>query len=163
MKRARCGDPRKLSGNHKEDGDVLPRFRCKTSGKVVVFAAASSWLCVAAAHAQTTYFRDDHGRTTGRAEQRGDTTYYRDDRGRTLGRAEQRGDTTYFRDDHGRTTGRAEQRGNTTYYRDGRGRTTGRAEQRGDTKGLRRNNCSKYFILAKVQTPRPSAVAGAHR
>ena len=121
---------RKLSINHEEDGDVLPRFKCKASSKVVVFAAAASWLCVAAAHAQTTYFRDDHGRTTGRAEQRGDTTYYRDDRGRTLGRAEQRGGTTYFRDNRGRTIGRAEERGGTTYYRDESGRTTGRSERR---------------------------------
>ncbi len=47
------------------------------------FAAVAAWLCVAAAHAQTTYFRDGHGRTTGRAEPRGDTTYYRDESGRT--------------------------------------------------------------------------------
>jgi len=69
---------------------VLLRFRCKASGKVVVFAAAASWLCAAAAHAQTTYFRDDHGRTTGRAEERGGITYYRDENGRTTGRSERR-------------------------------------------------------------------------
>ena len=127
---AHCGEPRKLPIGHKEDGDVPPRFRCKASGKVAVFAAVVAWLCVAAAHAQTTHFRDDHGRTTGRAERRGDTTIFRDDRGRTQGRAEQRGGATYFRDRHGRTIGRAEERGNTTYYRDESGRTTGRSERR---------------------------------
>jgi hypothetical protein len=95
---------------------MLPRPMRKLPGRAAVFTGAALWMCVAAAHAQTTYYRDDRGRTTGRAEERGDTTYFRDNYGRATGRAEQRGDTTHYRDEYGRTTGRAEQRGGITYY-----------------------------------------------
>ncbi len=69
---------------------MLPRSMRKLPGRAAAFTAAALWMCVAAAHAQTTHFRDDHGRSTGRAEERGDTTIFRDSHGRTDGRAERR-------------------------------------------------------------------------
>ena len=87
---------------------MLRRPMRKLPGRTAVFTAAALWMCAAGAHAQTTHFRDGHGRSAGRAEERGDTTTFRDSHGRTTGRAEQRGGTTYYRDGHGRSTGRAE-------------------------------------------------------
>jgi hypothetical protein len=114
-------------------GDMGLKNRCQHTRKAVLVAALLIACNAGLATAQTTYFRDEHGRTTGRAEQRGDTTYFRDEHGRTVGRAEQQGDVTRYRDSYGRTTGRAEERGGTTQFRDDHGRGTGRAEQRGTT------------------------------
>ena len=86
------------------------RNRCQLIRKAVLVAAFTVACSAGLATAQTTYFRDEHGRTTGRAEQRGNTTYFRDEQGRSPGRAEQRGGTTYYRDQYGRTTGRSERR-----------------------------------------------------
>ncbi len=54
----------------------------KLPGTAAVFTAAALWMCAAGAHAQTTHLRDDHGRSTGRAEERGDTTIFRDSHAR---------------------------------------------------------------------------------
>ncbi len=44
---------------------MLRRPMRKLPGRAAVFTAAALWMCAAAAHAQTTHFRDDHGRSTG--------------------------------------------------------------------------------------------------
>lgn len=69
--------------------------------------ASSTLFAASHALAQTTYFRDQRGVVTGRAEQRGSTTWFRDERGVVTGRAERKGDGVEFRDPQGRYLGRA--------------------------------------------------------
>ena len=72
--------------------------------------AVLAWVGVASA-ANTTTYRNSHGRTVGSSTTSGNKTTYRDAHGRTTGTATRSSSgTTTFRDSHGRTVGTSKRR-----------------------------------------------------